>query len=404
MEKKMPLTSTQKETTANDLVCLSHLRWGFVYQRPQHLISRFAKTKRVFFVEEPIFAEDETPRMQIELCQESGVTVCVPHLPSGLGHDTIMTIQRLLLNNLIAEHEISDYILWYYTPMALEFSRHLTPAITVFDCMDELSAFAGAPREMKDREAEMLRRADVVFTGGQSLYEAKKDRHSDVHCFPSSVDVTHFAKARTIAGDPADQKSIPHPRLGYCGVIDERMDLALIEGIAKTRPDWSIVMVGPVVKIDPAALPKLPNIHYLGGKKYNELPEYLGGWDVAVLPFAHNDSTRFISPTKTPEYLAGGKPVVSTSITDVVSPYGEMKLVRIADTVEAFVAAAEAAMHEDAKSHSWRTRVDAVLSQMSWDLTWQKMSWLISDKLVDKKLAARNVRLGAGSRPAVLGD
>jgi UDP-galactopyranose mutase len=287
--------------------------------------------------------------------------------------------------------------------MALEFSRHLTPAVTVFDCMDELAAFAGAPREMKEREAEMLRRADVVFTGGQSLYEAKKDRHSDVHCFPSSVDVTHFAQARS-AQDPGDQAGIPHPRLGYCGVIDERMDLALIEGIAKARPDWQIVMVGPVVKIDPNTLPKLPNIHYLGGKKYNELPHYLGGWDVAMLPFAHNDSTRFISPTKTPEYLAGGKPVVSTSITDVVRPYGEMKLVRIADTVEEFVAAAEAAMSIDVKNGTWRSTVDAMLSQMSWDLTWQKMSWLIDDKMSEKKLAARNVRLGAGSRPAVLGD
>jgi UDP-galactopyranose mutase len=404
MEKKMQHTMKVQDTTANDLLCLSHLRWGFVYQRPQHLISRFAKTKRVFFVEEPVFAENQTPRMDIRLCEESGVTVCVPHLPAGLGHETIMTIQKLLLNNLIDEYEISDFILWYYTPMALEFSRHLSPAITVFDCMDELSAFAGAPREMKDREAEMLRRADIVFTGGQSLYEAKRDRHSDLHCFPSSVDVPHFRQARTIAAEPADQKNIPHPRLGYCGVIDERMDLALIEGIAAARPEWHIVMVGPVVKIDPNHLPKLPNIHYLGGKKYAELPHYLGGWDVAILPFAHNDSTRFISPTKTPEYLAGGKPIVSTSITDVVRPYGEMKLVRIADTVDSFVAAAEAAMNEDAKSETWRSTVDAVLSQMSWDLTWQKMAWLISDKLAEKQLAGRNVRLAAGSRPAVLGD
>jgi UDP-galactopyranose mutase len=401
----MPITKQLQDTTATDLLCLSHLRWGFVYQRPQHLISRFAKSKRVFFVEEPIFTDAVTPpEMDTRICQESGVTVCVPHLPTGLGHDTVLTIQKLLLNNLIIEHDISDYILWYYTPMALEFSRHLSPAITVFDCMDELSAFAGAPREMKDREAEMLRRAEVVFTGGQSLYEAKKDRHTDVHCFPSSVDVPHFAQARTISQDPADQKGIPHPRLGYCGVIDERMDLSLIENIAKARPDWHIVMVGPVVKIDPNTLPKLPNIHYLGGKKYNELPHYLSGWDAAILPFAHNDSTRFISPTKTPEYLAGGKPVISTSITDVVRPYGEMKVVRIADTPEDFVAAAQAAMDQDAKNPAWRSTVDALLSQMSWDLTWRKMAWLIGDKLAEKQLAARNVRPGAASRPAVLGD
>ncbi|HET8548096.1 MAG TPA: glycosyltransferase family 1 protein [Bryobacteraceae bacterium] len=367
-------------------------------------MSRFAKTKRVFFVEEPLFTNDSIPRVDTRMCEESAVTVCVPQLPHDLGPDTMTTIQKLLLNNLISDYGISDYILWYYTPMALDFSRHLTPAITVFDCMDELSAFAGAPREMKEREAEMLKRADIVFTGGQSLYEAKKDRHCDVHCFPSSVDAQHFAKARTVRQDPEDQRHIAHPRLGYCGVIDERMDLTLIEGVAKARPGWQIVMLGPVVKINPYTLPRLPNIHYLGGRKYNELPQYLGGWDVAILPFAHNDSTRFISPTKTPEYLAGGRPVVSTSITDVVRPYGEMKLVRIADTVEDFVKAAEAAMDQDAKSRNWRTTADAMLSQMSWDLTWQKMAWLIADKTAEKKLAARNVGLGAGSRPAVLGD
>lgn len=390
-------------SSANDLLCLSHLRWGFVYQRPQHLISRFARSKRVFFFEEPI-PDDGAPRVDTRLCPESGVTVCVPRVPHGVGVESTNTIVKLLLTNLIAEYEISDYILWYYTPMALEFSRHLTPRITVFDCMDELSAFAGAPAHMKDREAEMLRRADIVFTGGQSLYEAKKDRHGDVHCMPSSVDVPHFAKARTITAQPDDQAGIPHPRIGFCGVIDERMDLALIEGIAKARPDWQIVMIGPVVKIDPGTLPRLGNIHYLGGKQYSELPAYIAGWDVAMLPFAHNDSTRFISPTKTPEYLAGGCPVVSTSITDVVRPYGAQRLVRIADTVDEFVRAIDQAMTVDANDESWKQRVDAMLAQMSWDLTWSRMKSLIDDKVAQGTLARRNVRLGLSSSPAVLGD
>jgi UDP-galactopyranose mutase len=270
--------------------------------------------------------------------------------------------------------------------------------------MDELSAFAGAPPEMKALEAEMLRRADIVFTGGQSLYEAKKDRHDDVHCFPSSVDVPHFAQARTIGEEPVDQRDVPHPRIGFCGVIDERMDISLIEGIAMARPDWHLMMVGPVVKIDPAALPQLPNVHYLGGKKYNELPHYLAGWDVAILPFAHNDSTRFISPTKTPEYLAGGKPVVSTSITDVVRPYGVQKLVRIADTPEEFVKACEAAMRDDATSSEWLERVDSMLSDMSWDLTWGRMVALIRQKLADTQMATHNVARSASLQTAVLGD
>ena len=207
--------------------------------------------------------------------------------------------------------------------MSLAFSDHLAPGLIVYDCMDELSAFRGAPPELVEREVELMCRANLVFTGGYSLYEAKRQRHDNAHPFPSSVDVEHFAAARRPQHDPDDQAEIPHPRLGFYGVIDERLDIALIEQVARMRPDWQIVLVGPVVKIDPAELPQRDNIHYLGGKTYDELPQYLSGWDVAIMPFALNESTRFISPTKTPEYLAGGCPVVSTPITDVVRTYGD---------------------------------------------------------------------------------
>jgi UDP-galactopyranose mutase len=384
-----------------DLVCLSHLRWGFVYQRPQHLISRFARHKRVFFIEEPV--PGDVPRMDLRTCQESGVHVCVPQIPSGLSAETSFTIQKLLLTQFLEENRVRDYILWYYTPMALEFSRHLTPAVTVFDCMDELSAFAGAPREMKEREAEMLRRADVVLTGGQSLYDAKKDRHANCYCLPSSVDVQHFAQARTALPEPEDQKNLPRPRIGFFGVIDERMDRELLAAVAKLRPDWSFVMIGPVVKIDPASLPRFENIHYLGGKGYKELPAYLGGWDVAMLPFAHNESTRFISPTKTPEYLAAGVPVVSTSITDVLRPYGEQRLVRIADQPESFVHACEDAMHVDARSSEWRAKVDAMLAEMSWDLTWNKAAKAVAEASSSKRLLRQTAALSE-MNAATMGD
>jgi UDP-galactopyranose mutase len=400
-EKTMKLDTNWLSKPAGDLLCLSHLRWGFVYQRPQHLISRFAKSKRVFFVEEPV-PTDGTPGVDIHVCPETGVNICVPRIPQGLSPETAATIQKLLLNNLIGEQAIRNYILWYYTPMALDFSRHLEPRLTVFDCMDELSAFAGAPIAMKQLEAEMLRRADIVFTGGMSLYEAKKDRHSEIHCFPSSVDVPHFAQGRSVDTEPTDQKDIPRPRIGFCGVIDERLDRDLLDGIARLRPDWQFVMLGPVVKIDPASLPHHPNVHYLGGKSYKELPQYLGGWDVAMLPFAHNDSTRFISPTKTPEYLAAGKPVVSTSITDVVRPYGQQKLVHIADTPEEFVAACEAAMR-DATNPAWHASVDTMLANMSWDLTWEKMNRLIEEKLAATQIAQRSA-VFADFESAVSGD
>lgn len=364
-------TSTQD---APALVCLSHLRWDFVYQRPQHLLTRFAKERRVFFVEEPIF-DDGPMRLDISR-RQSGVWVVVPHLPVDLLSDiAIEAVQQGMIDRLFREHDIREHILWYYTPMAVAWTRHLQPLAVVYDCMDELSAFRGAPPALRMREAELFKRSDLVFTGGQSLYEAKRNRHKSVHAFPSSIDAAHFAQARTVREDPADQADIPHPRLGFFGVIDERLDIQLLEQVAAARPDWHLVMVGPVVKIDPADLPRRSNIHYLGGKDYQELPKYLAGWDVALLPFARNESTRFISPTKTPEYLAAGKPVVSTSIRDVVRPYGEQGLVHIADTATEFIAAVEAAMSSDAATH--RRRVDAVLAQNSWDRTWSQMSKLI---------------------------
>lgn len=366
-----------------DLVCLSHLRWDFVYQRPQHLLSRFANERRVFFIEEPIF---DARRPELDVSQrDDGVWVVVPRLPQEmLGQETDLLLAEMI-DRLYRQHDISDHLLWYYTPMAVGWSRHLQPLATIYDCMDELSAFKGAPRALKEREAELFERADLVFTGGQSLYEAKQGQHPSIYAFPSSIDVQHFAQARGITADPADQINIPHPRLGFFGVIDERMNLELLDGIAEARPDWQLVMIGPVVKIDPADLPQRSNIHYLGSKKYQELPAYLAGWDVALLPFALNESTRFISPTKTPEYLAAGKPVVSTSIRDVVRPYGESGLVQIADTVTGFVAAIETALQEDSATRL--REVDNFLAHTSWDRTWRRMAELIEDVVTAHRAA-----------------
>ncbi|MBN3878405.1 MULTISPECIES: UDP-galactopyranose mutase [unclassified Nostoc] len=379
--KKVQSTETFKDTP--DIVCLSHLRWNFVYQRPQHLLSRCAQGKRVFFIEEPIFSEE--PLASLDVNEDSnGVVVVVPHLPQGLSEEAINADLQVLINNLFAEHNINKYICWYYTPMAIAFTRHLQPQAVVYDCMDELSAFQGASPTLKNYEAELFSRADLVFTGGQSLYESKVNQHPNVYAFPSSVDVAHFGQARNVQ-EPEDQAHIPHPRLGFFGVIDERMDIELLAGIAEARPDWHLVIIGPVVKIDPANLPQHENIHYLGGRDYKQLPAYLAGWDLAMLPFARNESTRFISPTKTPEYLAAGRPVVSTSIRDVVRPYGESKLVRIADTVSEFVAAAEQAMQEDTPASEWLSRVDVFLEKISWDRTWASMM-----KLIDSAIAARD--------------
>ena len=366
-----------------DLVCFSHLRWDFVYQRPQHLMSRCARERRVFFVEEPV-RFDGPAHMEMEKAQ-SGVTVVKPFLPTDVREEEIDAAMRTLVDQFFAE-EINDFILWYYTPMALNFSRHLEPALTVYDCMDELSLFKGAPTELRELEQELLDRADLVFTGGQTLYESKRSGHDNVYLFPSSIDARHFEQARKKQADPADQADIPHPRLGFFGVIDERMDLELLGQLAEARPDWHLVILGPVVKIEHENLPKSPNIHYLGMKTYEQLPSYLANWEIALLPFALNDSTRFISPTKIPEYLAGGKPVVSTPIKDVISPYGKQKLVSIAATAGEFVTAIEDILHMKKEDMAnWLARVDQQLSQNSWDYTWKRMMTLIESSIAAKE-------------------
>jgi len=391
------------------LICFSHLRWNFVFQRPQHLMSRFAKDRRVFVFEEPIYLEDlATPFLDLVLDAKTGVSIATPKLPQGLDADQTCTILSRLLDDLIAEQKIERPVSWYYTPMMLAFSRHVaeSSAAVVYDCMDELSNFKFAPPSLRDLERDLMGLADVVFTGGYSLYEAKRGWHANIHPFPSSVDRAHFAKAQSLTpkDDPADQAALPHPRLGFYGVIDERMDLELLAALADAHPEWSLVMVGPVVKVDPKDLPQRANIHYLGSKTYDQLPIYLAGWDVALMPFAINESTRFISPTKTPEYLAGGKPVVSTAIVDVKRHYGELEAVCVADTTKGFIAGCEAALRlsNGAPDRSaaaqvvgdWRADVEKALAELSWDKTYARMAALIDEAAVLKSQTATATAAG----------
>ena len=341
-------------------------------------MTRFAKGRRVIFWEEPVSGDVGTcPRLDSRTDSESGVIVVTPVLPEGGTEAERNAMLGLLLDGMLAGYG-GDLLRWYYTPMMLSFSRHLQAVCTVYDCMDELANFKFAPPELTILERELMGLADVVFTGGYSLWEAKRSRHPNIHPFPSSVDRAHFARARTSRDEPADQAAFPWPRLGYYGVIDERMDLGLLASLADARPDWSIVVLGPVVKIDPADLPQRANLHYLGGKTYEALPGYLGGWDVALMPFAINESTRFISPTKTPEYLAGGRPVVSTPIVDVVRHYGDLEGVKIAATHEEFIAACDQALALSRLKGPWLKDVDVVLSAQSWDETFAQMNLEIS--------------------------
>jgi glycosyltransferase involved in cell wall biosynthesis len=353
-----------------DVVCFSHLRWDFVFQRPHHLMTRYAKAARVSFLEEPTFGGGE-PALQVAEV-EGGVRVLTPHLPAPGDPRGADEMQRALLERYLAREGIHAPLFWFYTPMALGLGRDIEPSLVVYDCMDELSGFLGAPPALTSREEQLFRRADIVFTGGQSIYEAKRSRHPNVHAFPSSVDADHFRAARK-----ANQTSAARgPRVGFFGVIDERLDIALLDGVARARPDVEFVLVGPTVKIDPAALPVRSNIHYLGPRPYADLPACIETWDVAMMPFALNDATRFISPTKTLEYMAAGKPIVSTPIRDVVRPYGEEGLVRIAGDVASFAAAIDEALAEDGSRRL--AAFDGFLAGTSWDRTWQRMSGLLA--------------------------
>ena len=367
-----------------EIVCFSHLRWDFVFQRPQHLLTRFADHFRIYYIEEPLFHQDLDHNSEVI---HNNIHVIKPHLRGTPDEDNVADRQKLLIRNLFSKHKINDYILWYYTPMALKMTVGLNPVITVYDCMDELSAFKFAHPELKQMEKELLNKADVVFCGGNNLYNAKKHQHSNIHSFPSSIDKKHFGAARNIKQDPADQVPIPSPRFGFYGVIDERFDIELIREVAERKPDWQFVLIGPVVKIDPETLPRNKNIHYLGSKKYNELPSYLSGWDISLVSFALNESTQFISPTKTPEYLAGGKPVISTPIKDVVDSYGKPGLVHIINNADEFIATAAKELAVTDK-HAWLQRVDKNLANNSWEITVTHMRKIMYEAIAEKQIIA----------------
>jgi UDP-galactopyranose mutase len=356
-----------------DLICYSHLRWAFVYQRPQHLMSRAAATRRVWFVEEPVTGPEA--RLHRSVTPE-GVNVCVPQVPVGTEPAAVEPIVARLVGELAQAEGLRNATAWLYTPMMLPLAESLAPRFVVYDCMDELSAFRFAPAQMLERERALFARADVVFAGGRSLWEAKRGFHANLYLFPSSVDVGHFRAARGPLPEPAPLAPLRRPRLCWVGVVDERLDLDLLADAAALRPDWEWVLVGPTAKIDPATIPQAPNIHPMGPRPYPELPAWLAWFDVAIMPFAHNDATRYISPTKTPEFLAAGLPVVSTPVRDVVRDYGARGLVHIAAGPKRFVAACERALAER-DDPARLCGVDEALAESSWDDTWARMSGLV---------------------------
>jgi UDP-galactopyranose mutase len=383
--------------SVSDLVVFSHLRWNFVFQRPQHLLTRLANNQRVVFIEEPVFDSEADPHVELIHVSPS-ILVVRPYtnIDAGGFAEEQLPILSQLIQQVVASERIESCVAWFYTPLALPLLNCVPHELVIYDCMDALDAFLNAPTLLKQRETELLEQADLVFTGGPSLFKRLEGRHANAYCFPSSVDASHYSKALEEISEPEDQAAISRPRLGYFGVIDERIDLALIDTVASQHPDWHFVMVGPVVKISQSELPRRPNIHYLGQKQYAELPNYLASWDVCMMPFAINDSTKYISPTKTLEYMAAEKPIVSTPIADVAEPYG--RIVEIASTPQEFASAVDRLLNLSAEQRQQQTALmRQVLSKTSWDETASQMQNLLDEAIELKSQPVRNESVPAGS-------
>jgi UDP-galactopyranose mutase len=384
LESVLPLHSTPHpngmKRSYTDVLCLSHLRWDQAFQRPQQLMKRFTKGCRVFYVEEPVYEAGGPPGMRLQRTGE-GVWRVMPILPAGVKAAERVRMLRELVDDLVAEWAMERFLLWYYAPTAVELTAHLRPVGVVYDCTSETHGWLGERSNVAKNERRLLRSADVVFTAGRSVHEAKRAMHPNTHLFPSSVDAAHFAAARAGNEEPMDQRRISRPRIGYAGIVDRRLNLELVAEMAALQPTWQFVFVGPVER-DPATLPVAPNIHYLGPKTYAAMPSYLAGWDVAMMPLTRNEVTRYMSPGETAEYLAAGRPVVSTSVPDIVSTYGNRDLVRLADTPHEFIVAIAASLTEERGPK--QCEADVFLSGMSWDRTWREMTQCIEQTLSER--------------------
>jgi glycosyltransferase involved in cell wall biosynthesis len=367
-----------------DLVVLSHLRWCGVWQRPQHLMSRLARLRaaagaRTWFVEEPMTGAVAAPRLEHE--DRDGITRVWLVVPAdgrapgahvGFGGDGAEDYDELVAGLLQQQGRPPAPDVWLYTPMALDIAERLEPARLVYDVMDDLASFLNAPEGLALRQRRTLAEADVVFAGGRSLHAALVAAgRADAHLFPSGVETAHYERSRAL------RRARSRKVAGYVGVIDERLDLRLLADLAAALPQWTIRVVGPVVKIDPSTLPQSPNLEYPGLTAYKLLPEVMAGFDVALMPFALNQATRSISPTKTLEYLAAGLPVVSTRVPDVVADY--RRVVHLADDGPGFAAACREVVRHSASEREQRVRAAGV--RQEWDVIAQEMAELL-DQIV----------------------
>src|SRR5690606_38053916 len=382
--------------THESVLCLSNRRWRSGGDRPQQLLARAARQRRVAYVEEPLF-DVSAPALELSTTDE-GVLLAVPHLPVGTTPLQADAARRRMLNRVIAELDDSRPVLWYCTPTAVGYTAHLKSAAIVYDCTEDVGR-VNAPSDLADRERWLLERADVVFTDSHSLCRHKRriTHRSNIYPFLSCVDIDRFGCAREPTPEPPDQDDVEGPRIGFPGVIDERIDLRLLGEVADARPDLQLVMVGPILGVDPAALPRLPNLHWLGAKPHEQILACIAGWEVAMLPLVGSDQPLYIPPTKVAEYLAAGKPVVSTTVADVIDPYGRAGLAWIGDGAGEFVDAIDDALTSD--RHARVTHADNFLFEHSWQSTWEQM-WTHVERALASRTSSRAPGARRSTRPA----
>jgi UDP-galactopyranose mutase len=356
-----------------DLICFSCVPWDFIYHRPQHLMTRFAKHFRVIYVEPPAYGEGH-PSYELSYPKENIISVKL-RLPAGLPEEQAANVQQEKLAQFLNDLQVKHYVFWYYSPVALTFTNAFQPVLKVYDCMTEFP-YAQDGIDVRALEDSLLRQADFVFTAGPSLHETRRSFNQNTYCLPGSVDIDHFYGARYYHADPAEQAKIPHPRIGFAGVIDDRIDFTLLKAVALRKPEWHLVLLGPIVGLKKSDLPELSNLHFIEKKSYEELPGYISGWNITMLPFAHTDATRFINPLQATEFLAAGKPVIAAPVIDIIRTYGNRGLIQIAGTPEEFVRVANTHFTSRDKTE-WNDHVAEFLSLNSWDKTWQRMMDMI---------------------------
>ena len=384
-----------------DLLCLSHLRWSPAYPRAQQLLRRCARDRRVYFVEPPVLDTDSEVTLE-RVADDGGVVVCVPHLPAGIEPAQAEAHLAYLLDQLVAREDLQRPVLWLDSPALLAACHHLSARAVVYDCVDPAPLGGDAPARVVDRERLLLAHADLVLTPSHALHERLRGEHPAAHAVPSAIDPAPLARARALVPEPDDQAAIPHPRIGYAGPIDARLDLALVELVAMMRPELHFVFLGDTAELEAASLPQAPNLHWLGARRPDQLPAYLAGWEVAMLPLVRPGRPELASPTAAPSFLAAGCAVVATSARDVVRPWGEQGLAWIGDSPAAFACAIDNALAEERDRRL--ARVDRFLAEAGWDHVWDDVWSLIEAAARTRARRARPAAAptaGAGSVASV---